>query len=131
MKLLSAVQGLNMMSRTIYLLANNGALVWSYFYVVFNPLSLGYYAVLVAENKYKDNNKVGELISSAIRTPNNDKCVVFYYMMNGASITHLQIFVRVNNKYFKLWHKVGHQGNYWQRGAFSLPKSDVKYYVSV
>lgn len=92
-------------------------------------LILGYYAVLKGNDPFMDNNKIGELISRPIRTPDSHKCVVFYFVMNGRSISYLRFYIRVNNKFYKVWERNGHQGNFWQKGAISLPKSDVTYHV--
>ena len=91
----------------------------------------GHYAILKARDDIKDVDKIGELVSQVMRTSEGPKCIVFWYLMNGKSVNYLDISLRINNKHFKVWQRKGHQGNYWHRGAFSLPKTEVEYYVGI
>lgn len=87
--------------------------------------------MLRSRDTWKDVNKIGELLTQdPVDTSKGPKCLTFFFMMNGKSINRLNIFLRVNNRFFKVWQRKGHQGDDWQRGAISLPKTNVEYFVS-
>ena len=91
----------------------------------------GYYALLTTRDKVKDVNKIGEIISDPISTKDGHKCIIFYFLMNGIAVNYLKFYLRVNNVYFQIWNRQGHQGKSWLKGAISLPKSNVEYYVKL
>ena len=91
----------------------------------------GQYAYISPANIFTDTGQVGRLISTKIPTNAGDKCVSFYYEMNGKHIGYLDFFIRTMNtkKFYTYWSVKGHHGNYWQRGAFTIPNRNEPYEV--
>ena len=93
----------------------------------------GHYALLAARDPFKHVHQIGELISEPVDTSKGPKCAVFHFLMNGRTVRSLSVYLRLNNKYHKVWTRAGHQGNYWHRGAFTIPQVNVRggLYVSL
>ncbi|CAD5125314.1 DgyrCDS13557 [Dimorphilus gyrociliatus] len=66
--------------------------------------------------------QLGRLISSWYSTKNWKKtCITFYYFMYGSSVNKLQFYVVDPDNYsYKLWEKIGCQGNRWFKATIVL-----------
>ena len=94
-------------------------------------LVLGRYALVAGTDPLQHTNQVARLISRQIDPRNGNLCVTFYYQLNGKSIGYLDFFIKtVKSKQFEtFWSRKGHQGNYWKKGAFTIPAQSEPYEV--
>lgn len=93
----------------------------------------GRYAYLSATDPFYHNAQVGRLISNKIPANKDGRCVTFYYQLNGKNINYLDWYIKIVDKqeFYTYWQRNGHQGNYWQRGAFSIPPRGDPYEIIV
>lgn len=70
----------------------------------------GYFIYLEGEKE-----QLGRLVSHWHSVKNRKKtCVSFYYHMYGSSVNKLQFYIVDSDNYrYKLWEKIGCQGNRW------------------
>uniref|UniRef100_A0A2C9KBP7 MAM domain-containing protein n=1 Tax=Biomphalaria glabrata TaxID=6526 RepID=A0A2C9KBP7_BIOGL len=83
----------------------------------------GYYIYLEADNaRY---NSKARLQSITITPRQNQQCFSFWYLMKGASIGALNIYVKLPSQTMQsltpLWRRSGAQGNAWLKDSLTIP----------
>ena len=59
-----------------------------------------------------------------------DKCMRFYYNMNGKDMGTLRVMlIYQSGSSMWIWDKTGHQGNYWKEAAANLANSKEPFKV--
>jgi len=92
--------------------------------------SQGYYAYVEAGSL--DHYKKVTLKSSEFPANFGDKCLTFYYNMNGKSMGSLIVKIVYNSgSSMWIWDKKGHQGNYWKAAATNLPNSNEPFILQI
>ena len=77
-----------------------------------------------------DHSKRAILKSSEFPANSGDKCLSFYYNMNGKNMGTLKVTIRYKSgSSIEGWQKSGHQGNQWNPAAVNLPASTEPYTV--
>eukprot|EP00794_Sanderia_malayensis_P016218 gene16218-17851_t len=88
----------------------------------------GFYAYLEAGSMY--HKTTAKLYSSQLPANFGEKCLNFFYSMNGKTMGSLTVTLRFSSgTTMWLWQKTGHQGVDWKAGAVSLPKMTESYSI--
>ncbi|XP_065068435.1 uncharacterized protein LOC135693793 [Rhopilema esculentum] len=90
----------------------------------------GYYAYVEAGSI--DHGKRAILKSPEFHANSGDKCLSFYYNMNGKKMGTLKVIIRYKSgSSIEGWQKSGHQGNHWNPAAVNLPASTEPYTIEI
>lgn len=91
---------------------------------------VGYYAYIEAGSL--DHRKKVTLQSAEFPANFGDKCLKFYYNMNGKSMGSLAVILKYKSgSSMWVWDKAGHQGNYWKAASAYIPNSNEPYTVCI